>query len=156
MLRKLILSSALAVAATSAAFAEDMKMEDVPANVRAVALEAAGGLPLQSVAFDLDGGTATYEFKTKTERGTQLEIDVDATGEIEEIEEEITLQDVPGVVTDLLAVHFPNIQPTFIERSTRASMAVWYEFEATKDGREYDIEVRADGRVILIQDDTAG
>lgn len=155
MLRTFLLSATLAVAAAPA-FAEDLKMQDVPANVRAVALEAAGGLPLESVALDLDGGTATYEFKTKTVRGTKLEIDVTPDSEIEEIEEEIALQDVPGAVTELLAVHFPSVQPTFVERSTRGTMAVWYEFEVTKDGREYDIEVRADGRVILIQDDTAG
>jgi hypothetical protein len=156
MLRTLIVSATLAVAISPAAFAQDMKVEDAPAAVRAVALLAAGGLPLESVALDLDGGIATYEFKTKTERGTQLEIDVTADGHIDELEEEITINDVPGQVTELLARHFPGLKPTFIERSTRGSLAVWYEFEGTHDGRELDIEVRSDGRVILIQDDTAG
>lgn len=152
---KLALALAATIAATPA-LAQALKMDDVPQHVRATAMAAANAGKIDSVQIDMDGGKAIFEFKVTMADGKKAEIDVDHTGSIEEVEEVIDRGAVPAPVMQTLMRMLPNFQPTLVEKSTRGNFEVYYEFEG-KDprGTEVDIEVRADGRLILIAEDTA-
>ena len=154
----LILTSALAVPA----FAQDeqvMTMADVPPPVlaRAETIAMSMGVTIDSVGLDLDNGTATYEFAGKLPSGMAFEIDVDADGTVEELEEQIEAAAVPQPAMDLVARYLPGFAPELVEKSTRGDFVVFYELEGNNaQGNAIDVEVRADGRQILIQDDLAG
>ena len=104
----------------------------------------------------LDDGTATYEFSGKNADGKMIEIDVSHEGRIEEFEQEISMDSVPGAVTNMLTKHLPKFKPTKAEKSTRENFEVYYEFDGQgDDGQELDVEIRSDGKRIVIQDDAS-
>ena len=83
---------------------------------------------------DYDDGTAKYEFIGKLPNGKAFEVDVYTDGRVEEVEEEIDMNSIPPAVRATLNRFFPNLQPSKVEKSTRANLGVWYEFDA-KDPR---------------------
>jgi hypothetical protein len=48
-----------------------------------------------------------------------------------EIEDEITMDQVPPAVKETLKRGLPQFTPTFSERSQRTNFQTWYEFEPT-------------------------
>lgn len=157
MKRTITLAAAAIMAATAAlAQTSAMKMEEVPAEIRAAAMAASRGGKIESVQVELERGKAIYEFKVTLPDGKNMEVDVDSSGRIEEIEEVIDRAAVPPAAMQTLMRVLPNFQPTLFERSTRANFEIYYEFEG-RDARgvEIDVEVRADGKVVLIADDDA-
>ncbi len=131
-------------------------MKDVPVEAKAAAQAAGNGVVFEEVDIDLDNGTATYELAGKGPDGKTIEVDVMSDGTIEEVEQEISMDAVPDAVKKLLAKYMPNFKATKAEKSTRTNFEVFYEFDGTDAaGAELDIEVRSDGKVILIADDSA-
>ena len=135
---------------------DSVSMNDVPAEVRAAAQAAANGTRLEKVDLDLDDGTATYELSGKGADGKMIEVDVLRDGRIEEVEQEITMDGVPEAVKKLMSKHMPNFKADKVEKSTRPNFEVYYEFDGQNgDGQELDVEIRSDGKRIIIQDDAA-
>lgn len=157
MFRTFLLASAVA-ALSAPAFGQDestTQMSDVPLAAMAAARAIAGVDEFKSVGVDLDGGSATYELATTSDDGKALEVDVLEDGTVEEVEYQVDLETVPEKVTTLLRKYFPEMEPTLIERSVRGDFVTFYEFEGSVDGQELDVEVREDGRQIVIQEDAA-
>jgi hypothetical protein len=159
-MRRLACITTLAVAFAAPASAQQPKqvgLNDAPPHVSAAALAAANGVKFEKVEIEFEDGHAVFEFIGKGPSGKGYEVDVFHDGTIQEVEEEISMSDVPQVVRDTLNRFLPNIQPSKIEKSTRSNFTIWYEFDA-KDarGKEIDVDISGDGRRILIQDDDAG
>lgn len=157
MTRTLTVAGAALLFATAAvAQTSTMKMEDAPVQIRAAATAAARGGKIDSVQVEMERGMAIYEFKVTMKDGKKLEIDIDHNGRVEEIEEVIERSAVPAAAMQTLMRVLPNFQPTLIEKSTRGNFEIYYEFEG-KDARgtEIDVEVREDGKVVLLADDDA-
>jgi hypothetical protein len=159
-MKRTLLATTMLLSLATASFAQQPKpitLNDVPPHVMATALALANAIKFEKVQLDYDDGTAKYEFVGKLPNGKAFEVDVYTDGRVEEVEEEIDMNSVPPAVRATLNRFFPNLQPAKVEKSTRANLGVWYEFDA-KDPRagEIDIEISADGKRILIQDDDAG
>jgi len=153
---RIIMTASAALLMTVPAVAQEERqtsLEDVPSAALAAAMAAAGVEEFESVGLDLDGGIATYEFSWTDADGMSMEVDVTDSGEVLEVEREVTLDDVPEQVATLLRKYFPDMDPELIELSTRSNFETFYEFEGTSNGEEIDVEVRADGHQIIIQDD---
>ncbi len=104
---------------------------------------------------DYDDGTAKYEFVGKLPNGKAFEVDVYTDGRVEEVEEEIDMN---------------SSRRRFARRSTGSSRTCSLEgreeharqprrlVRVRRQGSaaEIDIEISADGKRILIQDDDAG
>jgi hypothetical protein len=160
MMKRLFLLAAIAATLAMPALAQDMKpitLNDVPPHVIAAALAAANGVKFAKVQIEYEDGADIYEFSGKLPNGKAYEVDVFHDGAIEEVEEEIDMAAVPPAVRETLNRFLPNVQPSKIEKSTRANFSVWYGFDA-KDarGKEIDVEISSDGQRILIQADEAG
>lgn len=130
----------------------EMRVEDAPARVYKAA-KAATDAKLTACAIEVEEGVVTYEFKGVNAKGKNVEVDVDSEGRLLEIETEINSGSVPVAVHKAIERRMPGFQAAFIELSVRPA-STWYEFEG-KDatGRKTDVEVRADGRVICIEED---
>lgn len=163
MVRTMIAAAAL-VAGAGGALAQSAKldMNQVPPHVLAAA-RAAGALSnVTEVGVEVEGSRVIFEIKGPGPGGRVREVDVFASGEIEEIEHEIQQADVPQPVTQALQRWMPNFRPTKMERSEHpvpggngATYSV-YEFEGQHGGVEVDVEVSADGDRLAIVDDTRG
>jgi uncharacterized membrane protein YkoI len=134
-----------------------MEMTQVPPHVAEAATHYAPGAKFDSAGTDYDTRLMQpeYEIKGKTANGKAVEVDVSATGELHEVETEITAADVPAPVLKILKAYLPNFRPTKIEMSARPNNTNYYEFEGKVDGREVDIEISAAGNEITIADDLA-
>ena len=135
---------------------DSITMKDVPFAVKAAAQAAGNGVTFEKVDLDLDNGTATYELAGKGADGKIIEIDVLSDGTIEEVEQEISMDNVPDAVKKMLAKYMPKFKPDKAEKSTRTNFEVFYEFDGQdENGGELDIEIRSDGKQITIADDSA-
>ena len=98
--------------------------------------------------------TPVYEI-AGTMGGKQVEVDVMATGEIDEVERQIEMSAMPQKAQALLKAYLPQFQPTLVEHSTRKGGRIVYELEGKHDGRDIDVEVGEAGDIIMINDDAA-
>ncbi len=143
----------------AAAGSRQLALADVPAIVRHAAEVALAGYgssyTVMNVSLDLDEVEAIYEIRTRGANGRTVEVDVDATGKIEELEIEIRADELPVNVMEALARQVPAFEvskesPTY-EKSLRPSrnglLEVWYEFSGTN----FDVEIRSDAKVIVIE-----
>ncbi len=100
-----------------------------------------------------DDGSFVYEIQGTVADGRKIEIDIDPKGNVEEIEIEFNVDDVPGAVMKALAAKLPGFKPEFIEASHAPSMQViGYEFVGMSGESKMDIEVSPDGRNIKVAD----
>ena len=85
-------AAALAVAVGgSAAQAQSMRLEanQVPPHIAAAARAAGGFDQITEAGVEVEGGRLVFEVKGRTREGRVREVDILATGEVEEIEDEI-------------------------------------------------------------------
>ena len=114
-----------------------------------------GGATLTSAQLDKDDVLAIYEIRGATRSGTLLEADIRPDGTVEELEIEIQASAVPAVVREALEQFAPSFTPDtgrpLIEMSVRPSDAglseIWYEYSGT----QFDVEIRSDGKALLIE-----
>jgi hypothetical protein len=138
---KTLLATAALLALGTIAAAQEVTLDQVPANVLETANAHAMGLSWTRVSLDGD----TYEFEATTAEGLHYEVDVTVDGELDEIEQEVTGDAIPQPVLDALAANAAGFVATLVEMSTRPDGSVVYEMEGTRDGVEVAIDVSADG-----------
>lgn len=114
----------------------------------------AGGGSITSVQIDKDEILAIYEV-IGTSGGRRVEADIRPDGVLEELELQVGQGQVPEAVSQALATYAPAFQPAAqqprIEKSIRPSQGglpeIWYEFSGTN----FDVEIRSDGKAVLIE-----
>lgn len=138
-------------------FAQDeteIAMEDVPDIVLETAMITAPGVDFDRVSIEIENGVAIYEFEAKDHNGCHIEIDVTEDGQLEEIEMEIAMADVPPAVAATLEREAPGFRAAYIELSVRDGGGVYvYEFEGDVDGAAVDIEIAENGELLVLSDD---
>ena len=155
---KIAAAFAATFALAAPALAQDagpIDMADVPAPVIEAAQAAVSGVVFDKANIDADDGTQSFELSGVDANGKKFEVDALADGTIEEVEEEVSVEDLPAEVKTAMEVNLSGITPTLIEKSTRdGGQAIFYEFEAEKDGKAIHAEVGADGADWVVSDDT--
>jgi hypothetical protein len=171
--RLLLLTTALSLPAASV-FAQQVQPEDIGVvqapTAGSVAISAPPdilhsaevamkkydvGATVTSSQLDKDDVLAVWEVQGRTAGGRLIEADVRPDGTIEELELEIGEGQVPGPVRAALEKFAPGFTPAQgrprIEKSIRPSAVglpeIWYEFS----GAAFDVEVRSDGKAVLIE-----
>src|SRR5262249_9580293 len=136
----------------------EITLEQLPAQIRHtadVALAGYGaGNRIMNAHIDLDDVTAIYEVEALSADGRHLEVDVRPDGSIEEIEVQLSAEEVPANVMDELRNPFPAFQKSKeevkFERSRRPAknglIELWYEFSPPN----FDVETRSDAKAPLI------
>jgi len=151
-----IAAVATVVFAGTAIAGEEKKLdiEKVPQAVRDAAKKAAPQVKFTKAAIEIEEGDVVYELAGRCPQGRQCEIDVTAGGKVLEIETECRKDDIPSEVTRVLKKRMPNFRAKFVEKSVRPYSSTWYEFEGSEsDGAQVDVEIRDDGRLVLIEED---
>jgi len=129
-----------------------------PAAADAVKAEFPGAV-VGEMEQETEDGVAVYEVEL-TRGGKEMEVTVTADGTIVEVETEIAQADLPKAVAAAIAKAAGGAKLTEIEREeTRAVVRdgklvkldkpkVTYEAEFLKDGREVEVEVAPDGKIL--------
>lgn len=160
----------------SAGEEKPVEMSAVPAAVRAAAEKAAAGVEFSKAMMEMEHGQKVYELQGMKD-GKKVEVDVMEDGRVDEIETEIMMDAVPAEVSAVLKKRVPDFKPKFIEKSERPMKAegsdaagsdaaaagsdaaaggseseVYYEFEGQEGEMACDVEVSADGKKVIIEE----
>jgi len=134
-------------------------LADVPPLVlhaaRVAFKEYVGQAELTGAQVDAAEIKSVYEVKGRASDGTLLEADIQADAVLEELEIEISRQEVPENVHEAVRRFAPAFEASdespAIEKSIRPSAGglpeIWYEFS----GVTFDVEVRSDAGAVLIE-----
>ena len=138
-------------------------LSQAPANLMQTAMQAlaARNIAIQNDIFisfnsDEENGTVFYEFQAY-QRGSYCGVEVDvnqSTGQVDEIELEITPSELPQPVQQVLQQRFPQgIVYSYIERSLRlrTQPSEVYEIEFYSQGQELEAEITPQGEVLLLE-----
>lgn len=143
------LSLLAAVAATGWASGDDeeqVSIDQVPAAVKATILKEAKGGTVKKIERETEKGKTIYEAEINID-GREIEIEVAADGTLLEIEEEVSLDQVPAAVKATILKEAKGAAIMEVERET-SSGKTFYEAEWRADGKEVEIKVAADGTLL--------
>jgi uncharacterized membrane protein YkoI len=141
----------------AAAFAQsDVKVElsAVPQKVMDTAKKQVSGFTATSANTETEAGKKIYEIQG-TAGGKTLEIDVAEDGTLDEVETEIQMSELPDAVTKAIMAKLPKFQATKVEESRRTS-GTYYEVEGADGGKNWDVEIKADGTGLTSKELTKG
>ena len=151
---------ALKIAAASAVFAAQAQeelifpLDEAPVEALAAAQAAAPEVTFSAVDVEVEDGFITLEFIGQHADGHMVEVDVASGWFVLEVEDVITMEEVPEAVRETLALQMGDFIPNSVERSRRGDSVVIYEFEGVdENGRAIDIEVQAEGESVIVLDD---
>lgn len=132
------------------AAAEDLvALADVPPHVLETAEAIAPGLTIDAVYVEVEGGRRVYEFVGTDAQGRRIEVDVDETGALEEIEMEQSADDLPAAVARAVSATEPGLAITRVETSVRPDGTFTYEIEGERpDGARIAMTLAEDGAVL--------
>lgn len=144
----------LASSFVSAGTEVKIDFNDIPKDIMSVAQELLPEAKFTSANTEEEtDGTFVYEIQGKIKDGRKVEVDILKNGKIEEFEVEFSRDMVPGAVLKSLESKLPGFKPSYIEASHSASKKVIaYEFVGTRDGKDFDVDVSADGRKVELAD----
>ena len=124
----------------------EITFEDIPKRAQAALKHLANGAVILEAEQEKDDGVLTYEAQWKV-NGTTHEATVLADGTLVELEELISVNDVPESVLTKISKHFGKYSKIVVEKK----MVVTYEIEAEVNGKHKELIVLATG--IVLDDD---
>ena len=148
-----VAASAFAASAAIGAGETIINIEDVPANVLETAIQTAPGSEFYRVSTETENGVLVYEFEATSFDGKHIEVDVLADGTLDEVEMEMSLDELPTEVTQGLFAQYPGFTPSYIEASIRSDWSTVYEIEGVSaSGERLAVDINESGDIISVSD----
>jgi hypothetical protein len=147
---KAIAASMLALALSSSAFAADkvMKMEKLPPAVQKTihAQVALTGATIKKTSMEMEDGKINYECQSVLANGKTQDFDVNAQGKLGEVEDEVSLSDVPAPVqAEVEKATAGGATLKTVVSVTIDGKIVGYEATIVKAGKKKEIGMNPDG-----------
>lgn len=127
----------------AAASEKKVRMQDLPPAVQATVKAQTQGATLLALNMEVENGKTEYEAETKV-NGHGRDIQIDPTGKIVAIEEEVPFESIPAAAKSGLTKLAAGGKIKKIESVTKGK-TVTYEAVVTKDGKSSEIVVSANG-----------
>lgn len=138
----------LATSATSPAWEQRVKIDDLPAAVKPTVLEVSKGVKLRAVTQEVEKGETFYEAELEV-NGRTRDVIMDASGAIVLIEEEVEWSLVPEAVRATIETAAQGRKILLVETLTRNDKIEAYEAHVRKGWwREMEIKVDPEGQPI--------
>jgi len=148
-LRKKALLAALVtgLAALSAAQAQEKKLkrEELPPAVEKTVAEQSKGASIRGFSTELEGGKRLYEVELVAS-GHGKDISMDEHGTVVEVEEEVSIESLPGPVKDGLTKAAGSGTVGKVESLTKRGKLVAYEAVVKTGTKHSEIQVGPDGK----------
>ena len=145
--RKRMLLALLAVA--SLAVAEDQEKEitrtDLPPAVEKTVAAVSQGATIKGFSREVENGQTLYEVEM-TVQGHSKDVNIDSSGSVVEVEEQVEMGSLPAAVRLGLQARAGNGKITKIESLTKHNKLVAYEAQVRTDGKKSEIQVGPDGK----------
>ena len=125
---------------------ETIKFKQAPEAVQAAIKKAAGTDKVKQVDKVTDGTTVTYE-ATIVRGGKEIEIAFSPDGKLLLTDEAVKLEDCPAPVQATIKAQVGSGKINLIEKILKDGVT-YYEAEITKDGKDLEIFIALDGKVM--------
>jgi uncharacterized membrane protein YkoI len=132
---------------------KDLSLKKAPEAVRKTIMEFAKGGKIKEIEKEKENGIIVYEAEIIKD-GKEIEIKVDMDGNILEVEKEISIDEAPEKVANTIKDYADGGKIKEIEMEEKNGITV-YEAEIIKDGKEIEIKVDSDGKILKeeVEDD---
>jgi uncharacterized membrane protein YkoI len=125
----------------------------LPAAAKEAADKAVPGAKWEKASEETEKGKTVYEIEGYDAQGRDVEVEVTADGKVLQVETEIAMSKVPGVVTDALQAKLPKFKPEGVKSIAKEGKVVSYEFEGDDEkGKEIEVYVDADGKTVKVEE----
>lgn len=141
----LVLTAALPVLAAEKK-EETIKLKDAPAAVQEAIKKAADGAKVKQVEKVTDGDKVIFE-AIIVKGGKNIEVEFTPDGKIILMEEEVKLADCPAPVQATIKEQVGKGKINLLEKVIKDGVT-YYEAEITKDGKDFEVFIALDGKVM--------
>jgi hypothetical protein len=134
----------LVLAASAAAQEKKIRRSDLPPAVEKTVVEQSKGATIRGFNEEKENGQTTYEAEMIV-NGHTKDVQMDATGTVIEVEEQVNLETLPQRVKDALQTKAGKGKITKVESITKKDKLVAYEAQVLTEGKKSEIQVGPDG-----------
>jgi uncharacterized membrane protein YkoI len=139
-----VLLAIASLAGLATAAGKKLQMKDLPPAVQKTVHDQISGAEITGISKETEKGKVQYEVETMV-NGKHRDFNVDATGTLLVVEQETSLDSIPGTAKAAIEKKAAGGKLGMIEIMTKGS-ATYYEAAYTsKDGKKHETLVTADG-----------
>ncbi len=124
-----------------------VKRADLPPAVEKTVAAQSQGATIRGLSKETENGKTTYELEL-TVNGHTRDMVIGSDGEVQEIEEETALSDVPEAARSALTAKAGQGKIERVEALTRQGKLVAYEAVVLTGGKRREIQVGPDGKAV--------
>ena len=132
-------------AAMASAQETKIRRADLPAAVEKTVADASKGATIKGFSKETEHGKTSYEVEMVV-NGRSNDVEIDATGAIVEVEEEVALSSLPTNVAAGLNAKAAGGKIVKVESLTKNGKLVAYEAKVEASGKKHEIQVGPDGK----------
>jgi uncharacterized membrane protein YkoI len=138
----------------TAALADEKKIsvEDLPKVVLKAAKKAFPEAKIVGASKETDEGETIYEVEMKLD-GKSIDVEIDDEGEIEVVEKEIEVEDLPRAVIKAAKTKFPGGKIEKVEEVTDEDDVVVYELVIAAKGKSTEVVFSPNGKIQKDEED---
>jgi hypothetical protein len=122
-----------------------IKRSDLPPTVEKTVAEVSKGATIKGFSEEIENGKTTYEVEMVV-NGHTKDVEVDASGAVLEIEEEVAMDSLPANVKAGLTAKAATGKILKVESLTKNGKLVAYEAKVETAGKKSEIQVGPDGK----------
>jgi hypothetical protein len=141
----LALTGCLAVVGSARAQEKKIKRTDLPPAVEKTVAEQSKGATIRGFSQEQEKGQTTYELQM-TVNGHGKDVEMDQSGAVIEVEEQVALEALPTDVRTGLQAKAGKGRITKVESITKKDRLVAYEAQVDTGGKKSEVQVGADGK----------
>ena len=141
----IVLTGCLAVLGSAMAQEKKIERPDLPAAVEKTVTAQSKGATIRGFSKEMEKGKTTYEVQM-TVNGHTKDLEVDESGVVIEVEEQVALEALPTEARIGLLARAGKGRITKVESITKKDRLVAYEAQVDTDGRKSEVQVGADGK----------
>jgi len=141
----IVLTGCLAVAGSATAQEKKIKRSDLPAAVEKTVVAESKGATIRGFSEEKEKGKTTYELQM-TVNGHSKDLQMDESGVVIEVEEQVALEALPTEARTSLQAKAGRGRITKVESITKKNRLVAYEAQVDTDGKKSEVQVGADGK----------
>lgn len=135
------------VAITSLASADEKKIKrsDLPPAVEKTVATVSKGATIKGFSKELENGQTLYEAEM-TANGHSKDVDIDSSGAVVEVEEQVEFDSLPSDVKEGLQAKAGNGKIIKVESITKHDKLVAYEAQIRTGGKKSEVQVGPTGK----------
>jgi uncharacterized membrane protein YkoI len=139
--------ASLIIAGIGAAQEKKIKRSDLPPAVEKTMEEVSKGATIKGFSKETENGRTTYEVEMAV-NGHSKDVEIDPSGVIVEVEEEVTMDSLPAGVKAGLNTKAAGGKILKVESLSKNAKIVAYEAKIETAGKKSEIQVGPDGKAL--------